>query len=230
MAARNNADWYSMMFDIHGLAYCRSAEAFLALDTPPPYHSWITTLDPEATEQQLQLIRQNSQQPDFAVKDAFGKLKLASEHLVEYFSASWIFADSKRLPTNPTPGWSQVHLPADLLCWETAWKAGGSPSSQRQFPDAILQRTDVQVWGRCSADSASGYDAGVVANLSADCVGLSNCFGHRAFAAAAALCADMADRKLPVVGYELGEDLSIALDHGFSAVGTLRLWGSAAGE
>lgn len=39
MAARNNADWYGTMFDVHGLRYQRSEAAFWAIDPPPPYHS-----------------------------------------------------------------------------------------------------------------------------------------------------------------------------------------------
>ena len=43
MAAQTNADWYAMMFDVHGLRYQRTSGAFCANDTPPSYHSWATS-------------------------------------------------------------------------------------------------------------------------------------------------------------------------------------------
>ncbi|MDH4061831.1 MAG: hypothetical protein OEU94_13555 [Aquincola sp.] len=207
-----------MMCDIHRLRYDRSEIAFLALDTPPPYHSWMTTLDPTADKALLELISQNLDRPGFGLKDAFHCLELRPHGLIEYFSATWIWADTLR-PAS-TIGWTRVTSPDDLLRWEAAWKDGGSPSDQRQFPANILDRPDVFIWGRTAA---GGFDAGVVANLSSDCVGLSNCFGRDAFPAAATLCAELA-QDLPIVGYERGDDLGAALDTGFEATGLLRVW------
>ncbi|NND70820.1 MAG: hypothetical protein HKN43_04520 [Rhodothermales bacterium] len=71
MAAHNNADWYSMMSDIHGLQYCRSEIAFLGIDSPPRYRSWMTTLDPEERAEQLLLIKQDTYRLGIGVKDGF---------------------------------------------------------------------------------------------------------------------------------------------------------------
>lgn len=222
MAARNNADWYTMMFDVHGLRYQRSDIAFLAIDTPPAYHSWMTTLDPTANRALHELISQNLGRPGFGLKDSFDCLGLGAHGLTELFSAAWIWAHTVKAAS--TTGWSRVTSATDLLRWEAAWRDGGSPSTRRQFPAAMLSRPDVVVWGRTAAD---GFDAGAMANLSSDCVGLSNCFGRGAFPAAAALCAGLAP-ELPVVGYELGDDLSAALATGFEATGLLRIWGKPA--
>lgn len=223
MAARNNADWYAMMFDVHGLRYHRSEIAFLATDTPPPYHSWMTTLDPTADRALLELVLQHLDRPGFGLKDGFHCLELSPHGLIELFSATWIWAGTVR--TASATGWTRITSADDLLRWEAAWKDGGSPSDQRQFPDAILRRPDVFIWGRTTAD---GFDAGAVVNLSSDCVGLSNCFGRGAFPAAATLCAQLA-QDLPVVGYERGDDLRAALDSGFEATGLLRIWCKPAG-
>lgn len=218
MAARNNADWYAMMFDAHGLRYHRSEIAFLALDAPPPYHSWMTTLDPAADKALLELIAQHLDRPAFGLKDSFHGLELRPQGLKEFFSASWLWAEALR-PAS-TIGWTRITSPDDLLLWEAAWKDGGSPSDRRQFPANILGRPDVFIWGRATAD---GFDAGAVANLSSDCVGLSNCFGGGSFPAAATLCAGIA-KDLPIVGYERGDDLRTALYTGFDATGLLRVW------
>jgi len=219
MAARNNADWYAMMFDVHGLRYLRSEIAFLAVDTPPAYHSWMTTLDPSANRAIHELISQNLDRPGFGLKDGFDCLELGAYGLTELFCATWIWADT--VQAADTTGWNRVASAGDLLRWEAAWKDGGSPSDRRQFPSFILNRPDVVVWGRTAADG--GFDAGAIANLSSDCVGLSNCFGHGAFRGAAALCAGLAPGR-PIVGYERGDDLRAALDTGFEEVGSLRIW------
>jgi len=219
LAARNNADWYCMMFDIHGLRYNRSEIAFLATDPPPRYHSWMTTVDSAAQGDLLQLIEQNAYRPSFVVKDSFHCLDLSSVDFVELFSAEWIFAET--IQVVDTTGWIQISSINELLLWEKAWKLS-SPSDQRQFPNAILNRSDVVIWGR---SESNGFNAGVVANVSKDCVGLSNCFGHEAFPAAATLCEKLSHGELPIVGYERGDDLSAALGIGFSSSGKLRVWG-----
>ena len=218
MAARNNADLYSMMFDIHGRQYCRSEIAFLGLDFPPPYHSWMTTLDPRAQADLLLLVKQNAYRPRFGIKDSFNCLNLLDEGFVELFSATWIFADT--IQAADTADWTRIASIDELLLWEAAWKQS-SPSDQRQFPNAILDRSDVVIWGR---RASNGFDAGVIANVSKDCVGLSNCFGHNAYPAAATLCAEVSHEELPIVSYVRGEDLTVALNIGFAASGTLSVW------
>lgn len=178
----------------------------------------MTTLDPTADRALLELISQHRDRPGFCLKDAFHCLDLGAHGLTEVFSATWIWAGAAGAAD--TTSWSRITSVNELLLWEAAWKDGGSPSDQRQFPAALLSRPDVVVWGHAASD---GFDAGAIANLSADCVGLSNCFGRGAFTAAASLCAKLA-RDLPVVGCERGDDLSAALDAGFEATGLLRIW------
>jgi hypothetical protein len=218
MAARNNADWYAMMFNVHGLKYQRSEIAFLALEPPPAFHSWMTTLDPDSEIALRELISQCVDRPCFGLKDSFHCLELAPQGLVMLFSATWIWTDA--VQAADTNGWHQITSVSELLSWERAWKVGGSPSDRRQFPDPILERSDVVIWGRRGND---GFDAGVIANISSDCVGLSNCFGEEVYPAAATLCAELAN-GLPIVGYERGDDLGAALGSGFTATGLLRVW------
>jgi hypothetical protein len=219
MAARNNADWYTMMFDVHGLEYHRSEVAFRAIDSPPPYHSRMTILEPVPSAELLTLIATEATRPGFGIKDSFHRLDLAAFDLTEFFAATWIWAMD--LPASDTTGWHRITTTEALLRWEAAWKEGGAPFDGRQFPDAILERSDVAIWGRESED---GFDAGAVANLSTDCVGMSNVFGSDAIPAAAFFCAEFG-AGLPVVGYERGDDLVEAVDAGFETVGPLRICG-----
>lgn len=218
MAANNNADWYSMMFDIHGLRYERSNLAFVAAEQPPPFHSTMVTLDPDTSDALLGLIPSRAEQPRFGIKDSFNELRFEDLDLVELFSASWLWAD--QLPAADTAGWERIETPEKLERWEAAWKIGGSQTEERQFPDPILERTDVALFGRMDG---IGYDAGVIANRSNDCVGVSNAFcAPDDYPAAAALCAEFG-AGLPIVGYERGDDLAAAKEAGFVTTGKLRV-------
>lgn len=219
ITARNNADWYQAMFELHGLRYRRTGLGFWAVDPPPPYHSHLVTLDPDPSPELLELITVESIRPGFGLKDSFTALDLDWLGLVEHVTATWVWADDP--PGNDTAGWSRLTSGEELVRWERAWKAGGSPSGRRQFPEAILDRPDVTIWGRSSGD---GFDAGAIANRSEDCVGMSNVFGHAAIDAAATLCAELG-AGLPVVGYEHGDALDEAMAAGFEPVGALRICG-----
>lgn len=215
MAAQNNADWYAMMWDIRALQYIRNADGFRAIDPPPPYHGWVTCLPGAPIEA---LIAPVLDRPGFSVKDGAGMHDLAGFGLTKFFEASWLLHPGADVAD--TDGWEQITAPEALINWEQAW-GDTSPSDQRQFPDAILKRADVRIWGR---RDGHGFDAGVIANLSDDCVGLSNAFGGGARLAATALCASFGQGR-PVVGYERGEDLAEAVATGWQVTGPLTVWG-----
>lgn len=216
MAAANNADWYAMMADLYGCRYRRDAAALVLLDPPPAFHSWMVTLDPDAVAAQRDIIA-NHPAPGFGFKDGFARIDGAALGRRLGFEASWIYRAAQRACA--TDGWEQITTPAALLAWENAW-AASSPTAVRQFPNAILARSDVIIWGR---RSAQGYDAGGIANRSGDCTGLSNVFGADAMGPVARLTQDRIP-DLPLVGYERGADLDAALAAGFSVTGPLRVW------
>ncbi len=219
-AAANNADWYTMMFDVHGLGYERSSAAFTALDAPPAYHSWVVALDPEADEFLTKhLAAGAAQHRGFTCKDSYRSLDLEPHGLVELFSANWIWAEAVDADAD-AGGWRRITAVEDLHRWEAAWKQAGSPTEQRQFPDSILAREDVAVFGR---SGPGGFEAGAVANASHDCVGLSNCFGRDAIGPASALAQIFGEGR-PVTGYEQGVELAEALGVGFENVGPLTVW------
>ena len=215
MAARNNVDWYTVMWDLHGLQYFRDAFGFRSADTPPPYHGWVTLAAVDAPVPNI--VAPFAGTPGFSVKDAFGAHDLSGFSLVRLFEATWVWHAPDAI--SETVGWEQITTSAALRVWEKAW-SDTSPTAQRQFPDPILDRTDVQVWGR---KAATGYDGGFIANQSKDCIGLSNCFGLDARPAATALCAQFGQGK-PMVGYERGDDLAEALASGWQATGPLTVW------
>lgn len=215
MAARNNVDWYAMMWDVRGLRYHRDAFGFRAIDPPPPYHGWVTLASLDAPIPNI--VAPLAGMAGFGVKDAYAAHDLSGFGLTKLFEAQWIWHDPDA--TGDTTGWSQVTTQAELAVWEDAWRVT-SPTGQRQFPNAMLARNDMRIWGRKADD---GYDAGFIANLSSDCVGLSNCFGTQMRAAATTLAAAFG-AGLPLVGYEREEDLEAARSAGWDAIGPLAVW------
>ena len=93
MAARNNADWYAMMADLHDCGFVRYREAFVMLDPPPPFHGWMTTLQPDATDTQIALVADHKDVADFAIKDGFDRLDLTGHAMKTGFTAEWINAE-----------------------------------------------------------------------------------------------------------------------------------------
>lgn len=222
-AAQNNADLYEAVFTSHGVGFDRLPFALVGRDRPPPYYSNLTVLRPghaDAVREQLSsLARRFGGAVGF--KDSFAEFDPLDDGFRLLFEAQWIW----RAATSPqkAASWRRIDNAADLALWEEAWKAGGSPTERRMFNTAMLSMPDIHFLGRRTDD---GFDAGCIANLSADCIGISNVFSRTAsdavFACAAQAVADI-DGRLPIVGYESGDDLEKARRAGFETVGALRV-------
>jgi len=223
IAANNNAHLYEAMFDAHGLRHTRLPFAFLGQDAPPPSYSNLTILAPNQQDDCRAEIAKLAQvfAGRVGLKDSFCQMELAANGFTPLFKASWLWREAS---ASADPGnWQTVETPADLLLWEQAWKSSGSPTPQCMFPPQLLCHPDVHFLGEFF-DGA--FQAGCIANRSADCIGISNVFAAtpsaatypRATAAVAAL-----DPNLPIVGYESGDDLDRALTAGFETTGTLRI-------
>lgn len=222
-AAKNNADWYQTMFETLGLRYKKLPYSFVGLDGPLPYYSNLTVIQPgyvgEIVSELTQLA--DSIGPELVLKDSFCELSLAENGFVTLFEASWIWR-APSLPTMPD-GWSVIGNPSRLRLWERSWNASGSPADRRLFSDALLDRDDTVFLGLEHPDR---YIAGCIANMSDDCIGLSNVFfetpSARLFSEAADAVGSIASDR-PIVGYERGRDLDFAISAGFETVGILRV-------
>lgn len=209
-AAENNADWYQMMAEVNGLRFERGQTGFAFRDPPPAYHSGMTITDPTATPDIAA-----RRHPSTGVKDGFARLDLTGLGLRPAIHAQWIWANQIKASTD---SWKCIEDQDSLSAWEAAWRAGGSPTAHTQFPAAILDRRDVEIWG---LKDGSDFVSGGILNTSSDCVGLSNTFGLGALASLAACAAPL---NLPLVGYEWDTDLDAALAAGFTQTGPLTIW------
>jgi hypothetical protein len=99
------------------------------------------------------------------------------------------------------------------------------------FRPALLDDPSVAVL--LATDAVGRLVAGGIGNRSRSVVGLSNLFTvsadpHEAWAGAVAALSGVFPR-LPLVGYERGEDLAAAHAAGFTSVGSLRVWRNPSG-
>ena len=223
LAAHNNADWYEAMFTSHNLRFDRRSYAFIGHDKPPPYYSNLTILDPSNAHLVPQELSKLAQTFDGALglKDSFCLLELKESGFEVLFEASWIWRQPEK--TSMPNGWDVVSNGQELQDWEKAWKHNGSPTDQRIFPESLLSRSDVFFLGRKEGNK---FTAGCIANTSDDCIGLSNVFAEtpsqNSFIDAANATSSIASQK-PVVGYESGADLGLAMSSNFQSVGKLRI-------
>ena len=225
LGAANNADFYEAVFRAHGLSYQREAALLLTWESPPPYYSNLTTLDPNATRRQYRAIAglKAGHRP-FSLKDGFCRLDLSAHGFSVLFEASWVWAAPDAFDRGFPPRWERIETPGMLAEWEAAWSRLGSPSPRRVFPEALLADPEFIFFGR---RTGSDLDAGCIVNRSAACTGLSNVFAARLndtlFRDAARLAAQVVPGR-PVVGYDRGAALDAMTRCGFEPVGQLRIW------
>jgi hypothetical protein len=219
LAAANNADLYGAVFRARGIPFVRDKTMLQAQGNPPPYYSHAVILDPNHGSELLD--RLHTLQADFpdgiGVKDSFRTLDLSQIGLEILFQAEWIWAETIAIPS--AAEWQRITNPKDLLAWETAWN-GTSPTATRIFSDSLLSNPDIAFWGR---ESGQGFDAGCIANLSEQVVGISNVFGVNAYYEAAYQVSRFGQGRA-VVGYERDDTLVAALSAGFEAMCGLRVW------
>ncbi|MER5949816.1 hypothetical protein ABT127_27560 [Streptomyces sp. NPDC001904] len=222
-AARNNALWCDAMSRTHGVTGTFTDDSWAAPVRTPPYYPDAVTLVPGADPAAL-VRRIDTVAPGATVKDSFGDLDLTGAGFQVLFEASWIHRPAGAAATEPVPAWEVVRDADILRAWALAWDDGDGDADL--FGPGLLGLPDVHVIA--GLDPQGRVTAGAVLNRGAHAVGVSNVFSRdpaphtvwpRVLDAAHRLGPD-----LPVVGYEHGDELTIALRHGFAAAGTLRIW------
>lgn len=221
-AARNNAQWCAAMCRSHGVANAFGGTVWSASRRTPVYYPDAVTLTPTADVETV-LARIELAAPGASVKDSFADLDLTTAGFAVLFDASWIHRAPHPVDGVDDPGWQVVDDADSLRDWALAWDAGEGHADL--FLAKLLDEPDVRVLARRAGGRVV---AGAVANRTDDVVGLSNLFtsdgdADAAWAGALGLLHRL-HPTLAVVGYERGDDLALALRHGFRAIGPLRVW------
>ena len=227
IAARNNADWCASVCRSHGIADVFGELAWCSVRRSPLYYPDAVTLHPDAALTDF-LPRIDTESPGCSVKDSFSTLDLSADGFVELFSAQWIHRPAGFAPPESTLRTAQVSTAAQLRDWQTGWHGGDATADV--FRPALLDDPSVLVLAIHDGHELCG---GAVLNRSPGVVGLSNLFavsdGELAGVWSSAVHAAVDHfPDLPIVGYEQADDLAPALASGFSTLGALRVWLSAA--
>lgn len=155
-----------------------------------------------------------------SVKDSFACLDLDAEGFGVVFDARWIVHRSPHRAAAALV-WTAVDGAGELDDWATAAALHGIIRAD------LLADPSIRIFaGRRSHDAP--IDAGAIANLTGEVVGLSNVFSRDedAHAVWRDLQGVVASRfpGHAIVGYEGGDDLASAIASGFAPLDPLRVW------
>ncbi|MFJ3924670.1 hypothetical protein [Streptomyces sp. NPDC090022] len=220
-AARNNAGWCDAVCRAHGLPGAFGATVWSSPRRTPPLYPDAVTLSPAATAAEV-LAGIDTVSPGCSVKDSFAGLDLTPAGFEVLFEARWIHRPAGPPVAGPPAGWRRVRTPQELTAWEAAW-SGAAPAGL--FRPQLLSPDTAFLY----AAEAGRVTAGAAVHRTGPVVGLSNVFAvddaHLDAAWSGVLAAVAAHWPgLPVVGYESGDDLAVAVRHGFAPAGPLRVW------
>ncbi|WP_371750034.1 hypothetical protein OG302_06770 [Streptomyces sp. NBC_01283] len=227
-AARNNAEWCDAVCRAHGLPGEFGAGVWSSARRTPPLYPDAATLTAGADARDV-VSRIDTASPGCSVKDSFADLDLEPWGFEVLFEAQWIHRPAGEAPGGGSSEvrWEPLGSADSLPAWETAWGGGDEPTGL--FRPELL--ADGETTTFLAGHAAGRIVAGAIASPGDAVLGISNLFATDdapgGEAAAWAGCLAEAARRwpdLPVVGYESGESLDVAMSQGFTPVGPLRVW------
>ena len=229
-AAHNNAEWCDIVCRTHGIIGAFHPHVWASQRRTPPYYPDAVTIDADATvEHVLEIVDRTT--PGCSIKDSFARLNLVPWGFRILFEGDWI----RRAPEQPVRAsgsdirWQRIRDAGALPAWEAAWSGRGAATGL--FLPALLDHAAVVVLGGYVRDRLV---AGAILNRSEAAVGVSNLFttlGELGVAWPGCLAAVARTfPRVPIVGYQSGDALAPAHEHGFTSIGRLRVWIKEDGE
>jgi hypothetical protein len=220
-AAANNAALCDAVCRSHGIAGRFDDDAWVSATRAPRWYPDAVTLGPVLDH--IDLLDRVDATVGCSVKDSFATLDLSTEPgWSVLFEATWVAHGPARASTDTGAElWDAVTDADGLAEWAAAWGTGGDETGL--WRPEVLGQDLVVLAGRREGTVVSG---GVV-NVAADVVGISNVFSTDASVDVWRSGLAWIGDNLPgrtIVGYESGDDLTVALDHGLEPIGPLRVW------
>lgn len=221
-AARNNATWCARVCRSHGLVTTVTEGAWTSASRTPPYYPDAVTLTPELSVPEILAAIDPS--PGCSIKDSFASLDLTDHGFHVLFDAEWIVRPPiVEMPVAAGTRWEVVRDEALFRRWERAWRGDDGPPGVLRAD--LMTDASIAV---LAARRGHAVDGGAILNDAAGVVGISNVFSRTSAAppdwAGCLALATTLHPTAPLVGYESGELLDVALRHGFESAGPLRVW------
>lgn len=214
--------WYEDILASHGIGSVLESGLWSSLDEPPPWHSDAVVVEPTVTADQI--LARLQDRPHAAVKDSFSRVDLSDEGWNLLFDATWIYRAGARSGTSDERGWRAVTSAEELSVWNQRHDTTGV------LLPGLLRRAHLRVLAKYAGDEMVG---GAAARLSGGVVEVSNMHvsaGHRLDWAGLVRAIGRLFPDRPLVGYERGDSLQLALQAGFVPTGDLRVWARRPGD
>ena len=228
-AARNNAEWCDFVCRGHGVPGEFYDNIWINRHMTPRFYPNAVTLTASQSTRQYEIVRALIEigiPGDWAVKDSFDTLDLASEGFHELMRGEWVHRRTSEIPEICIPGisWRKIEGVADLGVWENAWR-GNLQQESPIFTPRLLEEERIAF---IAAFQGNRIAAGCIANRSEDSVGISNVFlpDERPNEFRVGCVAEVLRWScgLPVMGWESGDNLVAMQSLGFESVGRLKVW------
>lgn len=209
--------WYDSVFALHGIPTRTDDRLWVSLGEPPPWHSVVKTLTPDADADSVLAIM--DRQPQGSVADSFGGLDLGAHGFDLLIDATWIHHPGVAGATWPT-GWTIVRDASLLTDWCRSHDYEGV------LPPAVLDNPEFHVLARIAEGRPV---AGAVVHAAGEVAGMSNLWSSDEALTSAEVtellaCADVLHPGRPVTDYAWGDELETMLSAGFAPVGPQRVW------
>ncbi len=222
IAAATNAAWCDLVCRTHDIDTQVDDAAWTSPTRTPPLYPDAITLDSDVGP--LELLARIDSSRGCSIKDSFASLGLTRHGFRLLLDAQWLV----RPPTTPDvttvgPHWTVVRDIDAFTAWEHAWRHHNGQSGVLRAE--LLRDPAVTVLAARVKGHVLG---GAILNCSTAVVGLSNFFADDEIASVSWRgCLALASALYPgttLVGYETGNALETAAQHGFAPVGPLRVW------
>lgn len=229
-AALENARWCELVCAAHGAPGELHASHWIDHHAVPRYYPRLVTLGgPEQASEHLGATRELvARDPGaaVAVKDSFRALQLEPLGLHLLFEATWIgLGAGAAAPDLAGARCTVVRDAEELGRWEDAWRGALEPAGSCAFPPALLDHPGLDFVACRRGDAIV---ATCVLHRSDGVVALSNLGGDPPLALRAGMeTARERHPGLPLVGYESGAVLDLAIAEGFERLGPLAVWQTA---
>jgi hypothetical protein len=216
-AAQNNAHWCDVVCRSHQLPTKLTERLWIAPEGSPHLYPDAVTLAPHLpTEVVLADIDTSA---GCSVKDSFADLDLGGHGFVELFEATWLAREHAPQQALPRLSWRVVTTEDELNRWASA------ADLEDLFGPALLADPAIRFLG---VDDGQRGRGGTILNRTGETVGISNVFAtglppHALWSDLPAAVGSLFAR-LPMVGYEHGEDLAHAMAGSFEAIAPLQIW------
>ncbi|MFZ0324920.1 MAG: hypothetical protein WAN48_12425 [Actinomycetes bacterium] len=216
-AARNNAAWCDLVCTALGVRGTFTTDLYVNWYEVPRYYPNVITLS--ETVEESDVVRAMGDGVDWSIKDSFGRLDMTTVGLTGLFEARWLVA-----PRNPrTAGVECRVVDGDAALHE--WLAARDADGSDVLAAAWSERADLAFVSIVEGGTVVG--SGVLSEAHG-VVGLSNVVCSIGDPSRCWSSLVAASRSLfpgvAVVGYETGEDLSVALSLGCKVLGPLTVW------